>query len=126
MRIFVFESDRFRPFLPDARQVNPSVLGFELAEWLARELALCGVVTSYPESADWGWYLEDPGDGAEHLICCGGAELGEGRWEWRVFVTPPRRLFRRVEVTPRSRELEAAVERVLREAGIALEIEAEP
>lgn len=53
-----FVSGKFAPFLPDEAQVNPGVFGAEVAFWLARRLAEHGVVTSYPQNEDWGWYLD--------------------------------------------------------------------
>ena len=53
-----FHSDAFAPVLPEDSQVNPEVYGAELAFWLCTELAKRGVVTSYPEYEDWGWYID--------------------------------------------------------------------
>jgi hypothetical protein len=95
MKILTFESQQFRPYLPDDCQVNPNVLGFELASWLSRALAEAGVVTSYPISEDWGWFLEKTAGGAEYMICCSGSATERGSHEWKIFVTQPKRLFRR-------------------------------
>jgi hypothetical protein len=121
MRIAVFSSARFRPYLPDQCQVNPNVLGFELAEWLSRALAARRVIASYPSSEDWGWYLES----GESLICCsGGAEEGD-RYEWRVFVDRPRRWFRRQPPDAAQERLFDTIVEVLRGEGIAVEIDEE-
>ena len=53
-----FVSVRFERILPDECQVNPGVYGAELAFWLCTELAKRGIVTSYPQNEDWGWYIE--------------------------------------------------------------------
>jgi hypothetical protein len=67
-----FRSARFTPVLPDDSQVNPGVYGAELAFWLCSELASRGVVTSYPVSEDWGWFIEYAADGgAEFAVHCG-------------------------------------------------------
>lgn len=76
-----FSSVLFKPFLPDACQVNPQVYGAELAYWLARQLALKGVATSYPNCEDWGWFLEyitNAGD--EYWLCCSNVCGEDGRW----------------------------------------------
>lgn len=52
-----FDSELFKPFLPDDAQVNPQVYGAELAFWLSKNLALKGVITSYPVGEDWGGLL---------------------------------------------------------------------
>src|SRR4029079_14060405 len=52
-----FRSTRFAPVLPDDAQVNPQVYGAELAFWLCTELAKRGVMTSYPDFEDWGWFI---------------------------------------------------------------------
>ena len=72
-----FNSEKFRPVLPDEAQVNPGVFGAELAWWLCTELAVRGVVTSYPEYEDWGWYLNhSTQSGAEFAIHCGNVSGG--------------------------------------------------
>ena len=122
MKIATFVSDQFRPFLPDRCQVNPNVLGFELATWLSRALAVDGVITSYPSAEDWGWYLEFADSDDEYLICCSGSEK-EGKYEWRVFVERPRKLFRRPPETPMEEELLESVVDALRSEGIAVVFE---
>lgn len=94
MKMLVFRSDLFKPYLPDDAQVNPNVLGFELALWLSRELAAQGTVTSYPNAEDWGWFLDFADAGADYMICCMGSLEDDG-FEWRVYVTQPRKLFRK-------------------------------
>jgi hypothetical protein len=91
--ILIFQSDLFRPYLPDDAQVNPNVLGFELAHWLSRELATRGLPTSYPNAEDWGWFLEAEEEGVECMICCSGGEEDENVFEWRVYVMHPKKLF---------------------------------
>ena len=76
-----FDSELFAPFLPEDAQVNPRVYGAELAFWLARQLAARGVVTSYPNYEDWGWFIEyrtDAGD--EYWLCCGNREGAQDQW----------------------------------------------
>ena len=76
-----FTSAEFRPFLRDEDQVNPGVYGAELAFWLASELAKREVFTTYPNSEDWGWYIEyiTP-DGAEFAVHCGNMREVPDRW----------------------------------------------
>lgn len=79
--IATFRSDRFIPFLPEESQVNPEVYGAELAYWLSAELARRGIFTSYPESEDWGWYIEFVTDtGAEFAVLCGNVTGTRDRW----------------------------------------------
>jgi hypothetical protein len=79
--IVEFHSDRFAPILPDDSQVNPQVYGAELAFWLCSELAKRGIVTSYPESEDWGWYIEYYTDGgSEFAIHCGNVGGSKDHW----------------------------------------------
>ena len=76
-----FDSELFKPFLPEESQVNPRVYGAELAFWLSRQLAARGVVTSYPNFEDWGWFIEyitDSGD--EYWLCCGNREGEDNKW----------------------------------------------
>ena len=76
-----FESKEFAPFLPEESQVNPNVYGAELAFWLAEQLAKKGVVTSYPNYEDWGWFIEyitESGD--EYWLCCGNREGETDKW----------------------------------------------
>lgn len=76
-----FRSKRFSPVLPDDSQVNPQVYGAELAFWLCTELATRGVVTSYPNSEDWGWYIEylTP-SGSEFAVHCGNVDGAKDHW----------------------------------------------
>ena len=53
-----FESEHFAPVLPEDCQVSPGVYGAELAFWVSAELARSGIATSYPNSEDWGWFIE--------------------------------------------------------------------
>lgn len=74
-------TNKFAPFLPDDSQVNPGVYGAELAYWLAQKLASRGVVTSYPEYEDWGWYIDyATSDGAEFAIHCGNVDGKDDMW----------------------------------------------
>ena len=73
------------PFLPEDSQVNPEVYGAELAFWLARSLAAEGVVTTYPESDDWGWYLEFCTESeSEFAVHCGNVGGSKERWAIQV------------------------------------------
>jgi hypothetical protein len=85
-----FDSERFRPVLPDESQVNPGRYGAELAYWLCTELATNGVVTSYPNYEDWGWFIEyitEPGD--EYWLCCGSVDGVDDKW--MCFLDPKRK-----------------------------------
>ena len=76
-----FDSARFRPILPDESQVNPGCYGAELAYWLCAELVKKGVVTSYPNYEDWGWFIEyitEAGD--EYWLCCGNVHGVDNQW----------------------------------------------
>ena len=76
-----FDSDLFSPFLPEDSQVNPEVYGAELAFWLAQQLAGVGVVTSYPNYEDWGWFIEYiTNEGDEYWLCCGNREGEKEKW----------------------------------------------
>ena len=122
-----FCSDKFSPYLPEEAQQNPGAYGFELADWLARQLAKVGLNTSYPIGEDWGWLLEFIDGDNEILIGCGTeAKEGDGYIgrpiKWRVFVRQPQSLkarLKRAPVSSRVAELAAAVEKVLNDAGIA-------
>jgi hypothetical protein len=86
----VFESDLFRPFLPEEAQVNPGRHGAELAFWLSRRLAEHGVPTSYPDFEDWGWFLSyTTSDGNEYWLCCGNEDGAVDRW--RCWLEPKAR-----------------------------------
>ena len=79
--IVEFRSPEFAPLLPDESQVNPGVYGAELAYWLSGALARAGTTTSYPESEDWGWYVEySTESGAEFAVHCGNIDGTDDRW----------------------------------------------
>ena len=76
-----FRSTRFAPVLPDDAQVNPQVYGAELAFWLCTELAKRGVMTSYPDFEDWGWFIEySPPSGSEFAVHCGNVGGSKDHW----------------------------------------------
>jgi hypothetical protein len=80
--IVEFQSDAFAPALPEEAQVNPGVYGAELAYWLCKELFRRGVVTSYPESEDWGWFIDySTDDGAEFSVHCSNVDGEKNRWQ---------------------------------------------
>jgi hypothetical protein len=81
-----FKSNMFKPFLPDDSQVNPEVYGAELAFWISKKLAQKGIVTSYPENEDWGWYVEHFLGDNEYRLCCGNVEGSQT--EWQCFLEP--------------------------------------
>ena len=61
--------------------MNAGVYGAELAYWLAMELAKAGVVTSYPNAEDWGWFLDyAPSPSSEFVVHCG--NIGGARDHW--------------------------------------------
>lgn len=76
-----FKSELFTPVLPEECQVNPEVYGAELAFWLCTELARRGIATSYPNSEDWGWFIEFlPESGSEFAVHCGNVEGKRDEW----------------------------------------------
>ena len=123
MSLLVFQSDRFRPYLPDDCQVNPNVLGFELAAWLSRELASRGWVTSYPNYEDWGWFIEGAEGGADYMICCSGSDEGEGQFEWRIFVSQPKKLFGKKPAGTLGDQILQRVQKIVDESGISTELQ---
>lgn len=93
--IVEFTSEAFRPTLPEESQVNPGRYGAELAFWLCTELARRGVVTSYPNSEDWGWFIEYfPGTSAEFAVLCGNVDGSADRW-LLCLKRHPRKMFGR-------------------------------
>jgi hypothetical protein len=124
-----FKSDEFLPLLPEEAQGNPGVYGFELAWWLAQELAKAGIKTSYPLGEDWGWLIEfiDTG-GNEFTIGCGSmAEEGDGYKnrpiDWSIFVRPHTTLKQRLKGVSHEaavQRLGAAIVATLHSKGIAV------
>jgi hypothetical protein len=79
--IVEFQSSLFAPVLPEDSQVNPEVYGAELAYWLCLELAKRGVMTSYPNYEDWGWFVEYITEGgSEFAILCGNIGGAKDHW----------------------------------------------
>ena len=122
MKMLVFRSDLFKPYLPDDAQVNPNVLGFELAHWLSRELAARGTVTSYPNAEDWGWFLEFSDAGIDYMVCCMGS-LEDETYEWRVYVTQPKKLFRKAVQGPAGARMLQVIRMTLERTAITVEQE---
>lgn len=87
-----FKSALFHPALPEESQVNPGCYGAELAYWLCVELAKIGVITSYPDYEDWGWYLMYITQGGdEFYLCC--SNFGDSVDEWHCYLRPLGRNF---------------------------------
>lgn len=79
-----FDSDLFRPFLPDDAQVQPGLYGAELSYWLSRQLAQRGVITTYPDYEDWCWFIEYfAEDGSEFRLICVNTD-GPDKWRCRL------------------------------------------
>lgn len=113
-----FSSDKFLPVLPASCQVNPGVYGFELAWWLAQQLAGRGQITSYPVSEDWGWLIEYLDDEAEFMIGCsnltneGEGELGRPI-QWSIFIRPHLSLKQRLKGVTHEAEVRRLGDHVL-------------
>ncbi|MGE0698474.1 MAG: hypothetical protein AB7O57_05205 [Hyphomicrobiaceae bacterium] len=119
-------TDAFLPYLPEEAQANPGVYGFELADWLARGLALRGITTSYPMREDWGWLIEHrKDDGVITIGCASLSDPGEGYLGkpigWRIFVDckSSSGWLRRRTSTIDSGPIESAIESILAAAGHA-------
>jgi hypothetical protein len=128
-----FESELFEPFLPSTLQTSEDVYGFELAEWLARRLAMRQIHTSYPQAEDWGWSIQYSLGGVVVLIGCRGvlpplAEDGSSdvrRLLWTLFVKPLPSLKQRLNgarIADVQAPLISQIEVVLRSAGIRYQL----
>ena len=121
------KSGAFLPFLPEEAQANPGVYGFELASWLAQELAGRGMPTSYPAREDWGWLIEHKGAGGGAMIGCASvSDPGEGYLgrpiQWRIFIEAARSgggWFGKKGAPVDTSALEAAIEAALASGGHA-------
>lgn len=113
------KSNRFAPILPDESQVNEGVYGAELAYWLAQSLASRGVITSYPEHEDWGWYLDYATvEGFEFAIHCGNIDGKDDLWLLSIR-RYPRKMFGRDKPSfEKASVLIDAIREVLSEAEI--------
>lgn len=110
-----FESDMFKPFLPEDSQVNPNVYGMELAFWLSKSLAMKNVITSYPEYEDWGWYLEYFSGGNEYMLCCSNLDKNGNQWRCHIRGQPTSFLNRNRAPIEMAKPLLDALKSVLEE-----------
>ncbi len=124
-----FSSSKFLPLLPEDCQGNPGVYGFELAWWLAQELAARGVVTSYPLGEDWGWLIEHTNQGEDEFTigCSSMAQEGDGYAgkpiDWSIFIRPHTTLKQRLKGHTHEAEvlrLGLLVREALAQAGITV------
>ena len=53
-----------------------------MADWVSRELAAVGIVTSYPLEEDWGWFIEHD---ESMICCCGRLDASKGDYEWEIY-----------------------------------------
>lgn len=93
-----FECENFQPYLPEDMQVNPNVYGAELAYWLSEKLAGKGFFCGYPQSEDWGWFLEYFSGEDCFWLCCSNSDI-EGK-AWRCFLRPKSKSFFSLKKTP--------------------------
>ena len=131
-----FETDKFLPFLPEECQSNPGVYGFELAAWLAENLAKRGITTSYPLGEDWGWLIEfiNNETALEITIGCGSqAEVGEGYQgnpiRWNIFIRPHASFLSKlkgIDIEKDVQSLAKAILSALDEEDISVEIVENP
>jgi hypothetical protein len=114
-----FTSAEFLPVLPEVCQGNPGVYGFELAWWLAQSLAARGVVTSYPQGEDWGWFIEHVSSAdVEFTIGCSsmsedGAGYEKTPIQWSIFIRPHTTLKHRITGVSHQPEVERIAQQVI-------------
>ena len=129
-----FTTDKFLPILPEECQTNPGAYGFELALWLAQELLGKGIVTSYPQSEDWGWFIEftDEAETEIQIGCRSMASHGDGYEakpiEWSVFIKPYPSLRERLTGVTHSEKVKRLGDQVmelLRSSGASPRLEEE-
>jgi hypothetical protein len=114
-----FTTDKFLPTLPEECQTNPGAYGFELALWLAHQLLRNGIVTSYPQSEDWGWFIEftDEAETEIQIGCSSMASHGDGYQgkpiEWSVFIKPHSSLRERLKGVTHSEKVNRLGARVV-------------
>jgi hypothetical protein len=123
-----FSTDKFLPILPEQCQTNPGVYGFELALWLAHRLFAEGIVTSYPQPEDWGWFIEytDPDETEIQIGCSSVASEGQGyakkAIEWSVFVKPYtslRERFKGVTHSEKAQKIGSSIAELLKAEGLS-------
>lgn len=93
-----FECEIFQPWLPEDMQVNTNVYGAELAYWLCEKLASKKLFCSYPQSEDWGWFLEHSTGEEIFLLCCCNSDI-EGK-AWHCFIRPKPKYFFHLKKSP--------------------------
>jgi hypothetical protein len=129
-----FTTDRFLPVLPEQCQTNPGAYGFELALWLAHSLLSKDIVTSYPQSEDWGWFIEftDESEIEIQIGCASTASHGDGYMgkpiEWSIFIKPYTSLRERLKGVNHSEKvsrLGGQVIELLKAIGAAPRLESE-
>lgn len=110
-----FRSNKFPPYEGEEKQINPSLWGKRLAEYLVVKLKAMGIETHEVIAEDWGWYIPIKNDGFRLAICCG-HQFGEDD-EFLCFTDPAkpviRRLFRKIDVTEQLGRVVSALEQIL-------------
>ena len=94
MNVFRINNSNIIPILPDDCQVNPNTYGFELAYWLCSKLAQKGIIFSYPNHEDWGWFIEQSDGDRELWLCCKG-EFNDNKFQWSFYLKEKTGLFGR-------------------------------
>lgn len=113
-----FRSDRFPAYDGEEQQVNPSLWGKRLAEFLRDNLRNEGFDTEEPIAEDWGWVVPVANEHFRLWIGCGRyQEYPDG---FLCFIEPHtpfvRKLSRKIDTQARVASLQRAIDKILSEA----------
>lgn len=109
--IIEFSSDMFPADADEERKINPGRHGRRLAKFLVQELEKRDIHAGPPIAEDWGWLVPIPNEIANVWVGCGNIDDEDGRYMLHVepSETHIRRWFRKIDVQPVTRPLNAAL-----------------
>ena len=110
-----FRSAKFPPYDGEQEQINPSLWGKRLAEYLVQRLRERGIETEEIIAEDWGWYIPVPNEEFRLALCCGHQD-GDND-EFLVFTDPStpvvKQLFKKIDATAQLTRLTDALQQIL-------------
>ena len=110
-----FRSQKFPAYDGEEDAINSGIWGKRLTEYLARELALYGIMSDTMVVEDWGYYLPLQIEGMRLALCCGHQD-GDAD-QFVVFTDPSqpivKKFFRTRDATPQFTQVLDALRNIL-------------
>jgi hypothetical protein len=110
-----FRSNKFPPYEGEEEQINPSLWGKRLAEYLVQKLAEKGIQAHGIIPEDWGWYIPIQNEGFKLALCCGHQNGDDDQFLCFTDPSTPivKKLFKKIDATAQLSRLTEALQQIL-------------